>query len=70
MQLRDGLGELLAMGDVVLWNAADAIGEFAQDASDQAEAQMHVNGLAYVLRPGPLERERESASIEMGLEAR
>ena len=38
MQLRDGLGELLAMGDVVLWNAADAIGKFAQDGGEQAEA--------------------------------
>jgi hypothetical protein len=70
MQLRDSLGELLAMDDVVLRNAADAIGEFAQNPGEQAEAQVHVNGLAHVLGPGPLKRERKPGRIEMGLEPR
>ena len=38
MQLRDSLGELLAMDDVVLRNAAGAFSEFAQDPGEQTEA--------------------------------
>ena len=70
MQLRDGLGELFAMDDVVLRNAANAFSEFVQNPGEQAEAQVHMNGLAHVLRPGPLERERKPGRIEMGLEPR
>jgi len=53
------------MQHIVLGNGRYGRSEFAQNAGEEAEVDMHVNRLANVFGARPLENQREAGRIQM-----